>query len=140
MYMIEKVSSDDAQKLIQYCVQQTKKNKPVAISVCGPEGELIAFLRMDGTSPAASRIAQNKAYTSACDRAETSKMGARMRGKDNPAFWGDERITGFGGGVPILQNHSVIGAIGVSGLPEADDEQLAREAVREVFGTEPLGH
>ncbi len=136
MYLLEKVSSDEALLLINFCVQQTKKNnKPIAVSVWGPEGELIAFVRMDGTSPAASKIAQNKAYTSACDRAETSKMGTRMRGKDNPAFWGDERITGFGGGVPIVQNNKVIGAIGVSGLPEADDEQLAREAVREVFGT-----
>ncbi len=138
MHIIEKVSSNEALQLINFCVLQTKKNnKPIAVSVCGPEGELIAFVRMDGTSPAASKIAQNKAFTSACDRSETSKMGERMRGKDNPAFWGDERITGFGGGVPIIQNDKVIGALGISGLPEADDEQLAREAVREVFGTQP---
>lgn len=135
MYTINKISSDEAQRLIAHCVAQVKKNnKAVAVSVCGPEGELIAFIRMDGTSPAASRIAQNKAYTSACDRSDTSKMGERMRGKDNPAFWGDERITGFGGGVPIIQNGHVIGGLGVSGLPEADDQQLAKEAVKEVFG------
>ncbi|HLZ17953.1 MAG TPA: heme-binding protein [Cyclobacteriaceae bacterium] len=134
MFIVEKISSEDALKLVNYCVQQAaRNNKAVAVAVCGPECELVAFVRMDGTSPAASKIAQNKAYTSASDRAETSKMGERMRGKDNPAFWGDERITGFGGGVPIIQNNKVIGAIGVSGLPEADDEQLAKEAVREVF-------
>lgn len=135
MYNINKVSAVEAQKLLNHCVEQvTKNNKAVAVAVCGPEGELIAFIRMDGTSPAASRIAQNKAYTSACDRSDTSKMGERMRGKDNPAFWGDERITGFGGGVPLIQNGQVIGGLGVSGLPEADDEQLAREAVKAVFG------
>jgi len=136
MYSIDKVSSDEALKLINYCVERVKKNnKSVAVSICGPEGELIAYIRMDGASPAASKIAQNKAYTSACDRSETSKMGERMRGRDNPAFWGDERITGFGGGVPIIQNDKVIGAIGVSGLPEADDEQIAKDAVKEVFGS-----
>ena len=135
MVTIEKISSEDALKLISYCVQQANKNnKSVAVSVCGPECELIAFVRMDGTSPAASRIAQNKAYTSASDRTETSKMGERMRGNDNPAFWGDERITGFGGGVPIIHHNKVIGSIGISGLPEADDEQLAKDAVKEVFG------
>jgi glc operon protein GlcG len=135
MYTIEKVSSEEALRLIAYCIEQTmKNNKSVAISVCGPECELIAFARMDGTSPAASKIAQNKAYTAASDRAETSKMGERMRGKDNPAFWGDERITGFGGGVPIIQNNKVTGAIGVSGLPEADDVQLAKDAIKAVFG------
>src|SRR6478609_9944609 len=134
MYTINKVSSDEALKMINYCVEQVKKNnKSVAVSVCGPECELIAFVRMDGTSVAASKIAQNKAYTSASDRAETSKMGERMRGKDNPAFWGDERITGFGGGVPVIQNEKVIGGIGVSGLPEADDVVVAKDAMKAVY-------
>jgi glc operon protein GlcG len=134
MYNIQKISSEEALLLIQYVVAQTGESKPVAISICGPEGELIGFLRMDGTSPAASRIAQNKAYTAAVDRTDTMKMGARMRGSDNPAFWGDERITGFGGGVPVVQSGIVVGGVGISGLPEADDERLAKEAVKHVFG------
>jgi len=121
--------------LINYCVSEMKKmGKAAAIAVCGPEGETIAFIRMDGTSPAASRIAQNKAYTAAIDRTATSKMGERMRGKDNPAFWGDERVTGFGGGVPLVQNGDVIGGLGVSGLPEAEDELLAQGAAAKIFG------
>jgi glc operon protein GlcG len=134
MYNIQKISSEEALLLIQYVVAQTGENKPVAISISGPEGELIGFLRMDGTGPAASRIAQNKAYTAAVDRTDTMKMGARMRGSDNPAFWGDERITGFGGGIPVVQNGVVVGGVGISGLPEADDERLAKEAVKHVFG------
>lgn len=134
MYNIQKISSEEALLLIQYVVAQTGEGKPVAISICGPEGELIGFLRMDGTSPAASRIAQNKAYTAAVDRTDTMKMGARMRGNDNPAFWGDERITGFGGGVAVVQQGVVVGGLGISGLPEADDERLAKEAVKHVFG------
>lgn len=135
MYAFQKVSSEESLRLIQYVVKAVEAYKrPVAVAVCGPEGELIGFLRMDGTSPAAARIAQNKAYTSAIDREETLKMGERMRGRDNPAFWGDERVTGFGGGVPIIQNNVVIGGLGISGLPEADDAQLAKDAVREVFG------
>jgi glc operon protein GlcG len=134
MYNIQKISSEEALLLIQYVVAQTGESKPVAISICGPEGELIGFLRMDGTSPAASRIAQNKAYTAAVDRTDTMKMGARMRGSDNPAFWGDERITGIGGGVPVVQSGIVVGGVGISGLPEADDERLAKEAVKHVFG------
>lgn len=135
MYTVQKVSSEESLQLIQYVVTTVAiHNKPVAIAVCGPEGELIGFLRMDGTSPAAARIAQNKAYTSAIDRTETMKMGERMRGRDNPAFWGDERVTGFGGGVPIIQNNVVIGGFGISGLPEAEDERLAKEAIHAVFG------
>lgn len=135
MYTYYKVSSEEALQLIQYVVKEAEKLKrPVAVAVSGPEGELIGFIRMNGTSPAASRIAQNKAYTSAIDRTDTMKMGVRMRGSDNPAFWGDERVTGFGGGIPIVQNNEVIGGIGVSGLPEADDDRIAKEAVKEVYG------
>jgi len=135
MYQYHKVSSEETLRLIQYVVKEVEKlNKPVAVAVCGPDGESIGFLRMDGTSAAASRIAQNKAYTSAVDRTDTMTMGKRMRGSDNPAFWGDERITGFGGGVPIVQNNEVIGGLGISGLPEADDDRLAKAAVKEVFG------
>jgi glc operon protein GlcG len=135
MFVYEKVSSEEAMKLLDVAIRETKKyNRPIAISVSGPEGELIAFVRMDGTSPAASRIAQNKAYTAAIDRTETIKMGERMRTTDNPAFWGDDRVTGFGGGVPIIQNGNVIGGLGISGLPEADDILIAKAAVKEVFG------
>jgi glc operon protein GlcG len=135
MFEYQKVSSEEAMKLLQVAIRETKKyNKSIAVSVNGPEGELIAFIRMDGTNPASARIAQNKAYTAAIDRTETVKMGERMRANDNPAFWGDERVTGFGGGVPIIQNGNVIGGLGVSGLPEADDIIVAKAALKEVFG------
>lgn len=134
MFQYHKVSSEETQLLIQYIVKAVAKyNRPVAIAVSGPEGELIGFLRMDGASAAASRIAQNKAYTAAVDRTDTMTMGVRMRGADNPAFWGDERITGFGGGVPIIKNGAVIGGLGISGLPEADDDGLARETLKAVL-------
>jgi len=135
MYTTVKVSSEESLRLIQYVVDTVSKSgRAVAVAICGPEGELIGFLRMDGTSPAASRIAQNKAYTAAIDRTETMKMGERMRGRDNPAFWGDDRVTGFGGGIPIRHSDVVIGGIGISGLPEADDHQLAIDALKAVFG------
>jgi glc operon protein GlcG len=69
MYPLEKISSSEATRLISHIVAEVEiNNKQVAIAVTGPEGELIAFLRMDGASPAASLIAQNKAYTAARDR------------------------------------------------------------------------
>jgi glc operon protein GlcG len=106
MYQVMKVSFKEAQKMIEVVVLEAEKiNKPVAVAVCGPEGELISFLRMDGASGAASVIAQNKAYTCARDRKSTREMGEVMRNKNRPpAFWGDKSITGFGGGFPIVHN------------------------------------
>ena len=134
MYHVEKVSSKDALLLIQYALQEVeKKSKTVAVAVSGPEGELIAFVIMDGVKPISSQLARNKAYTAAMSWTETSQLGERMCIKDHPAFWGDDRITGFGGGIPIVQNNKVIGGLGISGLPEADDILLAKEAIKEVF-------
>ncbi len=136
MYLSEKVSSTEAIQLIDEVVIEVKKiSKQVAVAVGGPEGELIAFLRMDEASPAAALIAQNKAYTAARDRKDTKLMGQFMLGNDRPpAFWGDKGITGFGGGVTIRQNNKVIGGIGVSGLLEEEDERIAYEAIKKVYG------
>jgi glc operon protein GlcG len=136
MHIYEKVSSQEAIKMLGHAIVEAGKiNKHIAIAVSGPEGELIAFLRMDGASPAASLIAQNKAYTAARDRKSTKQMGEFMNDhKRPPAFWGDIGITGFGGGVPIVQEGKVIGGIGISGLSEDEDERIAYAAIVAVYG------
>lgn len=136
MYQFEKVSSQEAIKMLGHAIVEAGKiNKHIAIAVCGPEGELIAFLRMDQASPAASRIAENKAYTAARDRKSTKLMGKFMHEQNRPpAFWGDPYITGFGGGVPIVQDNKVIGGIGISGLTEEEDERIAYAAITAVYG------
>ena len=136
MYQVDKVSSQEAIRMLGHAIVEAGQiNKHIAIAVCGPEGELIAFLRMDQASPAASLIAQNKAYTAARDRKSTRQMGEFMNGNDRPpAFWGDLSITGFGGGVPIVQDGKVIGGIGISGLSEEEDERIAYASIESVYG------
>jgi glc operon protein GlcG len=135
MYTIQRVSSKEAQALISAVIAEAEQiNESIAVAIVGPEGEPIAFLRMDEASPAASVIAQNKAYTSARDRKSTRKMGEFMLDNDRPpAFWGDKGITGFGGGLPIVQNNKVIGGIGISGLSEDEDERIAAIAIQAVY-------
>ena len=135
MYTIQKVSSKEAQALINAVIAEAERiNESLAVAIVGPEGEPIAFLRMDEASPAASVIAQNKAYTSARDRKSTRKMGEFMLENDRPpAFWGDKGRTGFGGGLPIVQNDKVIGGIGISGLSEDEDERIAAIAIQAVY-------
>jgi glc operon protein GlcG len=136
MYPYAKVSANEAFELVEAVVAEVRKtNKHIAVAVSGPEGELIAFLRMDEASPAASLIAQNKAYTAARDRKDTKVMGEFMLNNDRPpAFWGDMGITGFGGGVTIRHNDKVIGGIGVSGLSEEEDERIAYAAIKLIYG------
>lgn len=71
-----------------------------------------------------------KAYTAARERIPSSEVGqwAQKTGKDM-SYWVDPKITGMAGGVPISVDQQVIGGIGVSGLSEDADEQLAQEAI-----------
>jgi glc operon protein GlcG len=135
MFSQLKVSSIEAMSLIDEVLKQAARiRKDVAIAVSGPEGELIGFVRMDGASPAAARIARNKAYTAAIDRKDTRLMGEFMTDENRPqTYWGDNQITGFGGGVTIRQEGVVVGGVGVSGLSEAEDEALAIAAIKAVF-------
>lgn len=135
MNLIAKVSADEALRLVRKAVEEAEKiNKNIAVAVAGPEGELISFLRMDGANAASSQIAQSKAYTSARDCKSTKVQGEFMRdAKREQGYWADTRITGFGGGLPIIQNGKVIGAIGVSGLSEEEDERVANEAIKSVY-------
>jgi glc operon protein GlcG len=135
MFTTVKVSSKEALAMISHSVAEAEKiGKQIAIAISGPEGELISFLRMDEASPAASRIAQNKAYTAARDRKDTREMGKFMREQERPpAYWGDLSITGFGGGATIFHNGVVIGGIGISGLSEDEDERIAKAAIGNVY-------
>ena len=100
-----------------------------AVAVVDPHGELVAFLRTDGCGLASINIAMNKAFTAARERVESRVLGERSRTEGFPITnFGDPRYVGWGGGVPIIVAGDVIGAVGVSGLPEADDIELARWA------------
>ncbi len=107
-----------------------------AVAVVDAHGELVAFLRTDGCGLASINIAIHKAFTAARERAESSVLGERSRAEGFPLTnFGDPRYVGWGGGVPIRVAGEVIGAVGVSGLPEADDVELARWAAASVAGT-----
>lgn len=100
-----------------------------AVAVVDAHGELVAFLRTDGCGLASIDIAINKAFTAARERVESSVLGERSRAEGFPITnFGDPRYVGWGGGVPIVVAGEVIGAIGVSGLPESADVELARWA------------
>ncbi|WP_434567116.1 heme-binding protein [Vibrio chagasii] len=127
------------QNLVQQLVEKAvdiagNSDQAIAVSVCDTHGELLAFLRMNNVSVQAGLLAQNKAYTSARDRQPSGNLGAwaRETGKDL-SYWTDSRITGFKGGVPIEHQGQVIGAIGISGLSEDDDEALAENVIRLVL-------
>lgn len=120
------------QTLIQTALEIAAARKQnIAVAVVDTHGELLGFARMDDVSVQAGLLAQNKAYTSARDRQPSGNLGAwaRETGKQL-SYWTDPKITGFMGGVPVKQEGKVVGAIGISGLAEQDDEALAMEVLK----------
>lgn len=107
-----------------------------AVAVVDAHGELVAFLRTDGCRLPSITIAIHKAFTAAREGVESGLLGERSRTEGFPLTnFGDPRYVGWGGGVPIIVDGAVIGAVGVSGLPEADDVELARWAATGVAAT-----
>lgn len=103
------------------------EQRGAAVAVVDDHGELLAFLRTDGCPLPSIANAINKAFTAARERTESGAVGAAARDDGFPLTnFGDLRYTGWGGGVPIVREGAVVGAVGVSGLPEADDVLLAR--------------
>ena len=101
-----------------------------AVAVVDAHGELVAFLRTDACPLPSIKIAIQKAFTAARERSESRALGDKARAEDFPLTnFGEIGYVGWGGGVPIVVDGEVIGALGISGLPEEDDMELARWAV-----------
>jgi len=128
MYQRYQLSHAEALKIvaaIQAELERTKRG--AAIAVCDSQGELLAFLRTDGCRLPSITIAINKAYTAAREMRESKEVGNSSREKGYPLTnFGELRYTGWGGGVPIFYQGQLVGAGGVSSLPEEEDMELAR--------------
>lgn len=127
MYTQTNLSHADAMKIIDLIRSRLQaEDKGAAIAVCDRHGELIAFLRTDGCRLPSINIAINKAFTAAREEKPSRVVGEASRVGGWPmSNFGDPRFTAWGGGVPVLYNGEIAGAIGVSGLPEEEDMVLA---------------
>jgi glc operon protein GlcG len=104
------------------------RRKAAVIAVSDAQGELIALLRLDGAPLPSIVIAANKAWTAARERKQTFEVGQAARDPKSGfdmAYYGDHRYIGWGGGIPVVNEGEVIGAVAVSGLTEQEDMELA---------------
>ena len=129
MRTTDSIDYSEAQKIVALIVDQAAKaQKAVAVAVADPHGELVAFARMDGVPLPSIHIAINKAFTAARAQKPTQEIGDKVRHPERGfdiAYYGDSRFVGWGGGIPLLRDGNVVGAVGVSGLSSAEDVNLA---------------
>ena len=121
------LSLDGAKKAIAAAVAEAKKlNAPGgAIAVVDEGGNLMAVERLDGTFAGGANISIGKARTSALFKRPT-KAFEDIINKGRIAMTTLNDFTPLQGGVPIMADGQIVGAIGVSGAASAQqDEDLA---------------
>jgi len=123
------VSMKMAQAIIDGTIEQcTKDGYKVSVVVVDYAGLVHASLRGDGTNPHTMEFARKKAYT-ARTRGQTSLEFMKLT--DNPASAYLRQIpdtVAIGGGVPIKIGNVTIGAVGVSGAPGGEKDEVCANA------------
>jgi glc operon protein GlcG len=121
------INGENAKKVAIAALAEARKNGwNMAAAVVDPAGDLVYFEKLDGTQAASVNIAVDKARSSARFKRPTKAL------QDTVAAGGEGlRILGLPGavpvegGVPILMDGKIVGAIGMSGGTSAQDGQCA---------------
>ncbi|OLC12140.1 MAG: hypothetical protein AUH29_17280 [Candidatus Rokubacteria bacterium 13_1_40CM_69_27] len=104
----------------------------VAIVVVDDAGHLVACNRMDGALWVTPEIARAKANAAAAFQASTleleERFTKRMLFADNVATLGAWQFVFGQGGVPIVDNGRIVGAVGVSGAVPAENDHTIADA------------
>ena len=127
---------EGARRVVAVAVAEARRlNAGGAIAVVDDGGALLALERIDGTFPAASEVSYEKARTAATFRRDTRVFEDAIR-NGRTSLVAVDVMTPLQGGVPIVMNGQVVGAVGVSGAASAQqDEDIARVAAVALKGS-----
>jgi uncharacterized protein GlcG (DUF336 family) len=140
------INADTAEKLAKACEAIARKNNSaVVVVILDPSGLVVHEHRMDGEGWVQVNATEQKARTALRTRAPSHAL--TNRNAQDP--FTNQNMAGYGlttqeGGLPIIVNGQLIGAIGVGGIPPAErnatygEEMCARDALEAVIGPQPL--
>jgi uncharacterized protein GlcG (DUF336 family) len=138
----DEISLDTARRIAEACFKEAESKKMgVSIFIINPTGQIVYALRSDGQAPVNVETALMKAKTALFMRDSTHAWQNRM--SQDPDF--ATRLMPLGqffnsGGLPVIVDDVLIGAIGVGGMaPTAEwsDEICAHRAMTAVLGPQP---
>jgi uncharacterized protein GlcG (DUF336 family) len=131
------ISVDAASKIAQACVEFAKKNnQAVTVFILAPTGQIVFAYRMDGQVPINIETAKLKAESVLYTRDSTHARANQVANNLSLQMrWAPLGVYPVSGGLPILVDGQLIGAIGVGG--GSMDEQCAFEALTQVVGPQP---
>ncbi len=120
---------EDAQRMAAAAQAEAQAHQwNVVIAICDDGGHLILLHRLDGVAPISSTIGPAKARAAALGKRET-KLYEDMINQGRTAFLSAPLDGMLEGGVPIIVDGHVVGAIGVSGVKSSEDAQIAKAGV-----------
>ncbi len=107
-----------------------KNNWPVVIAIIDSGGNLVLLLRRDDAQLSAIATAEGKARTALFFKRPTKLLDDVISGGGSGLrFLALKDFTPLEGGLPILADGKIIGAIGVSGVISAQNSQVARAGI-----------
>lgn len=121
---------DDANRILDAAQKEAADNGwNVVIAVVDDGGHPLALRRLDGAAPMGSYVATEKARTAALGRKDSQVFEEMING-GRAAFLSVPLLQGtMTGGVPVIIDDQVVGAVGVSGVKPDQDAQTARAGV-----------
>ena len=138
------INADTARAIVDACVEWQKAqpgNVSIAIFVLSPTGQIIDSHQMDGVVPIGAETGLMKGKTVLYARSSSAAVAQRFRDVDSRLIrldLGKEEGLSYyfvGGGLPIVVDNQLIGAVGVGGGNA--DEQCAYQALVKVLGPQP---
>ena len=133
MKTVTRLDLQDARTLIEgAAAHATRIGVPMCIAITDESGQLVAFERMEGGKVTSTTIAIDKSFTASAAKKATHEYAASAQ-PGSPAFGIHSAIGGrlmiVGGGLPVMWEGAVIGAIGVSSGTPAQDQDVAQAGI-----------
>ena len=123
------ISLQRAEAVIAAAVSEAKKhNWKLNVAVVDSGANLVAFQRMDGAQLASISIAEHKARTAAKFRRPTKAFEDAVQKSDYKYILSLDDVVTSRGGIPLIEDGKIIGAIGCSGGTGSQDEAVCTVA------------
>ena len=122
------ISLENAKKVAAPALAEAEKNHwNMAVAIVDTSGNLVYYEKMDGTQLGSANVAVEKARTSALfKRPSKAFEDAVTSGPGGARVLSLKNVTAIDGGLPLVQDGKIVGAIGVSGAASAQDAQCAK--------------
>jgi glc operon protein GlcG len=128
------ITLDDAKKAAAPALAEARKNTwAMAVAIVDTAGNLVYFEKMDGTQTGSVAVSIAKARSAALFKRPTKAFqDALAAGGDGLRFLKLENAVPVEGGVPLVMDGKIVGAIGLSGGTSQQDGQCAQAGANAV--------